>query len=64
MLGASALMVAVLRLAHRVYSDAVGEPVVTLVRHHHRVQAEEPKKPFAYRPEDFHPERLPKGDAR
>jgi hypothetical protein len=33
---------------------------VTLIR----VQAEEPKKPFAYRPEDFHPERLPKGDVR
>ncbi len=33
---------------------------VTLIR----VQAEEPKKPPAYRPEDFHPERLPKEDVR
>jgi hypothetical protein len=28
-------MVAAPRLAHRIYGDAVGEPVVTLVRHHH-----------------------------
>jgi len=33
---------------------------VTLIR----VQAEEPTKPSADRPEDFHPERLPKGDVR
>jgi hypothetical protein len=39
-------------------SDIVLE--VTLIR----VQAEEPKKPFVHRPEDFHPERLPKGAAR
>ena len=33
---------------------------VTLIR----VQTEEPKEPSACRPEDFHPERLPKGGAR
>jgi hypothetical protein len=33
---------------------------VTLIQ----VQAEEPKKPLAYRPEDFRPERLPKGNVR
>jgi hypothetical protein len=33
---------------------------VTLIR----VQAEQPKEPPAYRPGDFHPERLPKGNVR
>ena len=33
---------------------------VTLIR----VQDEEPQKPPAYRPGDFHPERLPKGGVR
>jgi hypothetical protein len=33
---------------------------VTLIR----VQAEESKEPPAYRAEDFHPERLPKGNVR
>ena len=33
---------------------------VTLIR----VQAEERQKPFAHRPEDFRPERLPKGSVR
>ena len=33
---------------------------VTLIR----VQAEELQKPFAHRPEDFRPERLPKGNGR
>jgi hypothetical protein len=33
---------------------------VTLIQ----VQAEEPKKPPAYRPEDFHPERLPTANVR
>jgi hypothetical protein len=33
---------------------------VTLIR----VQAEEPKEPLPFRPEDFRPERLPKGNVR
>jgi hypothetical protein len=33
---------------------------VTLIR----VQADEPTRPLPYRPEDLHPERLPKGNIR
>jgi hypothetical protein len=40
------------------FSEVVIE--VTLIR----VQVEELQKPFAYRREDFHPERLPKGNVR
>jgi hypothetical protein len=41
-----------------------GSPEIVLEVTLIRVQAEEPQKPFAYRPEDFHPERLPKGSVR